>query len=64
VSVKELSSTVHSRAGTGIKRRIEALRRHHNIADDQHVPLYIIPGQANLVADHALLVAEIAEQLE
>src|SRR5215831_17011062 len=35
----------------GYKKRIEAIRRHYELEDGQHVPLYIMPGQANLIAD-------------
>ena len=41
----------------GYKKRVEALRRHYNIADGTPVPLYIMPGQANLIAEHRLLIA-------
>lgn len=41
----------------GYKKRKEAARRHYNIAEDVHVPLYLMPGQANLIADHAELIA-------
>ena len=47
----------------GYKKRIEALRRHYNIAADADVPLYVMPGQANLIAEHRVLIADIAEQL-
>ena len=36
----------------GYKKRVEALRRHYNIADGAAVPLYVMPGQANLIAEH------------
>jgi hypothetical protein len=49
--------------GHGYKKRIEALRRHYQIADDAHVPLYVMPGQANLIAEHTVLIGDIAEQL-
>jgi hypothetical protein len=47
----------------GYKKRIEALRRHYSIKDDAQVPLYIMPGQANLIADHPALIADISTQL-
>jgi len=47
----------------GYKKRKEALRRHYNIAEDAHVPLYLMPGQANLIAEHAQLIASISMQL-
>ena len=43
----------------GYRKRVEALRRFHKLADDDQVPLHIISGQANLINDHATLVAEI-----
>jgi hypothetical protein len=47
----------------GYKKRVEALRRHYTIENGAAVPLYIMPGQANLIAEHQTLIAEIAEQL-
>jgi AAA domain/Bifunctional DNA primase/polymerase, N-terminal len=49
--------------GHGYKKRIEALRRHYQIANDATVPLYVMPGQANLIAEHTVLIGDIAEQL-
>jgi hypothetical protein len=48
----------------GYKKRIEAIRRFHGLLDDEHVPLYIMPGQANLIADHKTLIADISAQLK
>jgi len=47
----------------GYKKRIEALRRHYKITDDVSVPLHVMPGQANLIAEHAVLIADITAQL-
>jgi hypothetical protein len=47
----------------GYKKRIEAIRRHYELDEGQHVPLYVMPGQANLIADHKTLIADIAGQL-
>jgi hypothetical protein len=47
----------------GYKKRIEALRRHYKIADDLNVPLHIMPGQANLIKDHKLLISDLKAQL-
>ena len=47
----------------GYKKRVEALRRHYEIAEDTHVPLYIMPGQANLIKDHVRLIADLKAQL-
>jgi hypothetical protein len=47
----------------GYKKRIEAQRRHYTIADDTAVPLYVMPGQANLIVEHAVLISDIREQL-
>jgi len=49
--------------GHGYKKRIEALRRHYMIPDDADVPLHIMPGQANLIKDHRMLIGEITAQL-
>src|SRR5262249_4563458 len=35
--------------GHGYKGRIEAIRRHYSIADDAEVPLYVMPGQVDLI---------------
>jgi AAA domain/Bifunctional DNA primase/polymerase, N-terminal len=49
----------------GYKKRIEALRRHYkrNIAEDTVVPLHVMPGQANLITEHRVLIADITAQL-
>jgi AAA domain len=47
----------------GYKKRIEALRRHYKITDGASVPLHVMPGQANLIAEHAVLIADITAQL-
>ena len=44
----------------GYKKRVEALRRHYAI-DAAARPLYVMPGQANLIAEHRLLIADIAD---
>jgi hypothetical protein len=47
----------------GYKKRVEALRRHYGIEEGTPVPLYVMPGQANLIAEHRLLIADISAQL-
>jgi hypothetical protein len=47
----------------GYKKRVEALRRHYAIQEDTHVPLYVMPGQANLILEHKLLIADIPAQM-
>jgi hypothetical protein len=47
----------------GYKKRVEALRRHYNIGPETDVPLYVIPGQADLIKEHKQLVKDIADQL-
>ena len=47
----------------GYKKRVEALRRHYNMEPDADVPLYVMPGQANLIAEHRFLISDVAEQL-
>ena len=49
--------------GHGYKGRIEAIRRHYAIADDVDVPLYVMPGQVDLIADEKALVEEFRYQL-
>jgi hypothetical protein len=47
----------------GYKKRIEALRRHYELDPEIHVPLYVMPGQANLITEHKLLIQELQAQL-
>lgn len=47
----------------GYKKRKEALRLHYGIEEGTHVPLFLMPGQANLITEHALLIASIRMQL-
>jgi hypothetical protein len=47
----------------GYKKRVEALRRHYNIEGGADIPLYVMPGQANLITEHRVLIADIAAQL-
>jgi hypothetical protein len=47
----------------GYKKRVEALRRHYGLCDDCYVPLYVMPGQANLIQDHRALINDIKTQL-
>jgi hypothetical protein len=49
--------------GHGYKGRIEAIRRHYGIANDMDVPLYVMPGQVDLIADEKALVEEFRYQL-
>jgi AAA domain len=49
--------------GHGYKKRCEALRRHYQIDDDTHVPLYTMPGHANLIKEHTRLIADVKAQL-
>jgi hypothetical protein len=49
--------------GHGYKGRIEAIRRHYSINDDVDVPLYVMPGQVDLIADEKALVEEFRYQL-
>ena len=50
--------------GHGYKGRIEAIRRHYGISDDAAVPLYVMPGQVDLIADERALVEEFRYQLD
>jgi hypothetical protein len=47
----------------GYKKRIEAIRRHYELDETLHVPLYVMPGQANLIQDHKTLIADLRAQL-
>ena len=47
----------------GFKNRTEALRRHHGVDDSEIVPLYLIPGRADLIKEHTELVAAVRERL-
>jgi AAA domain len=47
----------------GYKKRAEALRRHHQIPDDVDVPLYLVPGRANMIKEYPLLISAVREQL-
>ena len=47
----------------GYRKRIEAMRRQYKIGADEAVPFYVMPGQANLIAEHRLLISDIASQL-
>jgi len=49
--------------GHGYKGRIEAIRRHYGISDDVDVPLFVMPGQVDLIADEKALVEEFRYQL-
>jgi hypothetical protein len=49
--------------GHGYKKRCEAQRRYYKIPDGADVPLYVMSGQASLVKDHKLLIADIRAQL-
>jgi AAA domain len=47
----------------GFGKRTEAQRRHYDLADDDNVPLHVMPCQMNLVTDHKKFVADIGGQL-
>jgi hypothetical protein len=47
----------------GFKGRVEAQRRYYKMSDNEDVPLYIMPGQADLIRDHKKLVADFSAQL-
>jgi hypothetical protein len=47
----------------GYKGRIEALRRHYHIADDVPVPLFVMPGQADLIKLHGEIITDFRAQL-
>jgi hypothetical protein len=47
----------------GYKKRVAALRHYYRLADDDPAPLYIISGNANLVADMGVIIRDIQTQL-
>ena len=47
----------------GYKKRAEALRRYHKVPDGEDVPLYLVPGRANMIKEYPLLIAAVREQL-
>ena len=47
----------------GYKKRIEGMRRKYNIENGTNVPLFVMPGQANLIMEHGVLINDIREQL-
>jgi AAA domain len=49
--------------GHGYKGRIEALRRYYKIGDEVDVPLYVMPGQVDLISDGKALTEEFSFQL-
>src|SRR5262249_14230996 len=50
--------------GHSYHKRIEALRNHYGLPDDDHVPLPVMSGTVNLIDDHKSLITEISDQLE
>jgi hypothetical protein len=47
----------------GYRNRIEALRRHYEIASDEVVPFHLMPASINLIKERRLLITEIKAQL-
>jgi hypothetical protein len=47
----------------GYKKRAQALRQYHRVADGQSVPLYLVPGRINMIKEYPLLIAAVREQL-
>ena len=47
----------------GYRKRCEAFRRHHMLAAEDDPPLYVVPGRADLIKDHAALIRDIKGQL-
>jgi hypothetical protein len=46
----------------GYRKRCEAFRRHHSLTTEDP-PLYVVPGRADLIRDHAALIRDIRTQL-
>lgn len=47
----------------GYKKRAEALRRHHKVPATEEIPLYLVPGRANMIKEYPLLISAVREQL-
>jgi hypothetical protein len=47
----------------GYRKRCEAFRRHHMLTAEDDPPLYVVPGRADLIKDHAALIRDIKGQL-
>jgi hypothetical protein len=47
----------------GFRKRTEAQRRHYKLADDDDVPLHVMPCQMNLIRDHNAFIKDIGAQL-
>jgi hypothetical protein len=47
----------------GYKKRAEALRRWHNVPETEEVPLFLVPGRANMIKEFPLLIAAVRQQL-
>jgi AAA domain len=47
----------------GFGARTEALRRCHGLADDTEVPIFLVPGRADLIREHEQLVVAIKDAL-
>jgi hypothetical protein len=47
----------------GYRKRSEAFRRHHCLTDERP-PLFIVPGRADLIKDHASLIGDMQGQLK
>jgi len=50
--------------GHGYRKRKEALRRHHEVDEEEEIPLYVMPGMANLINDHGALIEDLRYQLK
>jgi hypothetical protein len=46
----------------GYHKRGEAFRRHHCLTDERP-PMFVVPGRADLIKDHAALIADMRGQL-
>ena len=46
----------------GYHKRGEAFRRHHGLTDERP-PMFVVPGRADLIKDHAALIADMRGQL-
>ena len=46
------------KARTATRSAEAALKRHYNIEEGAHVPLYLVSGTINLISEHSLLIAD------
>jgi hypothetical protein len=48
---------------SGLAKRLRAAFLHYGLTDEDRVPLFAMPGNANLIADHRLLIHDFRDEL-